>query len=60
MGFFFRVNDEIKNDFSKSINVTDFKEQLSITLLFKYENIRLFIDGLILQYFESNTRHILS
>ena len=39
---------KIKNGNSKNINVTAFKEQLSITffsnLVFKHENIRLLID----------------
>ena len=46
--FLFRANDENKNGNSKNINVTAFKEQLSITLflncVFKHENIRLLID----------------
>ena len=46
--FLFRVNDESDNGSSKNINVTAFKEQLTITLfsnlVFKHENIRLLID----------------
>ena len=46
--FLFRANDESKNGNSKNINVTAFKEQLSIVLfknsLFRHENTRLLID----------------
>ena len=48
MSFFLERMMKIKNGNSKSINVTAFKEQLSITffsnLVFKHENIRLLID----------------
>ena len=48
MNFFLERMMKIKNGNSKNINVTAFKEQLSITffsnLVFKHENIRLLID----------------
>ena len=48
MSFFLERIIKTKNDNSKNINLTAFKEQLSITffsnLVFKHENIRLLID----------------
>ena len=48
MSFFLEQMMKTKNDNSKNINVTAFKEQLSITffsnLVFKHENIRELID----------------
>ena len=48
MSFFLEPMTKTKNGNSKNINVTAFKEQLSITLfsnlVFKHENIRLLID----------------
>ena len=48
MSFFLERMMKTKNGNSKNINVTAFKEQLSITLfsnlVFKHENIRLLID----------------
>ena len=46
---FFYANDERKNDNSKNIKVTAFKEQLSLNIileitLLKHENIRLLTD----------------
>ena len=48
MSFFLEPMTKTKNGNSKSINITAFKEQVSITffsnLVFKHENIRLLID----------------
>ena len=48
MSFFLERMMKTKNGNSKNIDVTAFKEQLSITffsnLVFKHENIRLLID----------------
>ena len=48
MSFFLEPMTKTKNGNSKNVNVTAFKEQLSITLfsnlVFKHENIRLLID----------------
>ena len=48
MSFFLERMKKTKNGNSKNINITAFKEQLSITffsnLVFKHENIRLLID----------------
>ena len=48
MSFFLERMMKTKNGKSKNINVTAFKEQLSVTLfsnlVFKHENIRLLID----------------
>ena len=48
MSFFLERMMKTKNGKNKNINVTAFKEQLSITLfsnlVFKHENIRLLID----------------
>ena len=48
MNFFLERMMKTKNGKSKNINVTAFKEQLSVTLfsnlVFKHENIRLLID----------------
>ena len=48
MSFFLELMMKTKNGNSKNINVTAFKEQISITLfsnlMFKHENIRLLID----------------
>ena len=48
MSFLLERMTKTKNGNSKNINITGFKEQLSITffsnLVFKHENIRLLID----------------